>query len=82
MFVDDASLKNARASDRARVTYAAATPAVKEVSGARQHPATSAGNAELRGQLYARLAGSRDTHKATARTLARHRSNLSMVRAQ
>jgi len=36
----------ARVDDRAKVTYAEATPAVWKVSGARQHPATIADNAK------------------------------------
>jgi len=35
--------------NRARVTYAAATPAVQKVSGARQHAATIADNAKALG---------------------------------
>jgi|AntAceMinimDraft_5_1070358.scaffolds.fasta_scaffold475708_1 hypothetical protein len=35
--------------DCARVTYAAATPAVREVYGARQNPETIAGNAKVLG---------------------------------
>jgi hypothetical protein len=73
-----------RVDNRAKVTYAAATLAVRKVSGARQHPATFADKANALGQLllglrahvmgtselFARLAGSRDAHKATARTLS------------
>jgi hypothetical protein len=72
-----------RVENRAKVMYAAATSAVRKVSGARQHPVTTADNADALGQLllgsrahvmgtselFARLAGSRDAHKATARTL-------------
>jgi hypothetical protein len=60
-----------RIDDRARIAYAAATPAVRKASGARQHPATIADNAKALGYLFIRLAGSRDSHKVTARTLAR-----------
>jgi hypothetical protein len=56
--------------------------AVREVSGARQHPATIADNAKALGKLFARLAGSRDAHKATARTPEGLRVNLSVVRFQ
>jgi hypothetical protein len=42
--------------DLARVTYTAATPAVKNVYSARQHPATIADNAKALSQLFARLA--------------------------
>jgi hypothetical protein len=54
-----------RFDNRARVTYAVATPAVRKVSGARQHAATIADNAKALGKLVARLAGSRDAHKLT-----------------
>jgi hypothetical protein len=53
-----------------------ATPAERIVSDARQHPAVIAGSAKTLGYLFARLAGSRDAHKATARTLARLQANL------
>jgi hypothetical protein len=65
------------------VTYAAATPAVRahaptvkkgavrKVTGARQHPPAIADNAKALGLRFVLLAGSRDAHKATARTLAR-----------
>jgi hypothetical protein len=59
----------ARVDYRARVTFAAATPAVRKVSGARQSPSAIADNAKALGLLFSRLAGSRDAHKATARTL-------------
>jgi hypothetical protein len=52
-----------RVDDRARLTYAAATPAVRKVSGARQHPATIPDNAKALGYLFARSAGSRDAHR-------------------
>jgi hypothetical protein len=71
-----------RVDDRARVTYAAATPAVRKVSGARQHPAKIADNANALSNLLARLVGSRDTHKATARTLVRLCADLSMARVK
>jgi hypothetical protein len=71
-----------RVDDCARVTYAAATPVVRKVSGARQHPAIFRVNAKVLGYLFARLAGSRDGHKATARTHVRLRVKLSMIRAQ
>jgi hypothetical protein len=58
-----------RVDDRARVTYAAATLAVRKISGARQHAAVIADNARASGYLFARLAGSRDARKATSRTL-------------
>jgi hypothetical protein len=58
-----------RLNGRAKVTYASATPAVRKASGARQHPEAIADNAKALGKLIARLAGSRDAHKATARTL-------------
>jgi hypothetical protein len=72
-----------RVDDRDKVTNAAASPAVRKVSGARQHPATIADNAKALGSLFSRLAGSRDVksklfarladsrdaHKATARAL-------------
>jgi len=70
-----------RVDYRARVTYAAATPAVqahayavkkdavRKVSGARKHPAAIADIATAIGELFARLAGSRDEHKATSRAL-------------
>jgi hypothetical protein len=45
-----------RVDKRARVTYAAATPAVRKVSGTRQHPTTIADNAKALGYL---LLGSR-----------------------
>jgi hypothetical protein len=59
----------ARVDDRARVTYAAATPAVRKVSGARQHPATTADNEKALRYLFYRLANLLDAHKATARAL-------------
>jgi hypothetical protein len=59
----------ARVDNRARVTFAAAEPAVRKVSGARQHLAIIADNAKALGQLFARLAVSRDAHKATRCTL-------------
>jgi hypothetical protein len=40
-----------------------------KVSGARQNPAAIVDNAKALGLLFARLAGSRDAHKATPRTL-------------
>jgi hypothetical protein len=46
-----------RVDNRARVTYAAATPAVRKVSGARQNSLTIADNPKAFGQLFARLAG-------------------------
>jgi hypothetical protein len=71
-----------RDDNRARVTYAAATPAVREVSGARLHPATIAGIAKALGYLFAQLVGSRDALKATARTLVRLCANLLMAQAK
>jgi hypothetical protein len=65
-----------RVHNHARVTYAAATPAVRKVSGARKHPVTIADNANALSYLFARLAGSRDANKAAACTLARLRVNL------
>jgi len=38
-----------RVDNRARVTYAAATPAVRKVSGARHHPAIIADKAKALG---------------------------------
>jgi|AntAceMinimDraft_5_1070358.scaffolds.fasta_scaffold108302_1 hypothetical protein len=52
-----------RVNDRARVTYAAATPAVRKASGARQHAAEIADNGKALSELFARLAGSRGTRK-------------------
>jgi hypothetical protein len=86
MFVDDAPLKmkkNARASRPfCRGRRHPATPAVRKVSGVRQQPKTIADNAKALGYLFTRVAGSRDTHKATARKLARFRANLTKARAQ
>jgi hypothetical protein len=83
MFVDCAPLKNARASwPFCRGSRQPATPAVRKVSGARQHPATIADIATALGYLFARLVGSRNVHKATARTLIRLRVNLSVERVQ
>ena len=63
-FVDDAPLKNARASwPFCRGSRLPATPAVRKVSGARQNPLAIADNAKTLGYLFARLAGSSDTHK-------------------
>jgi hypothetical protein len=83
MFVDDAPLVNSRDSwPFCRGSHQPATPAVRQVSGARQYPATMADNAKALGQLFARLAGSRDAHKVTARTLPRLRVNLALARVQ
>jgi hypothetical protein len=73
MFVDDAQddapLKDAPASwPLCRGSRQPAMPAVRKVSGARQHPITIADSAKALGYLFARLAGSRDEHKPTART--------------
>jgi hypothetical protein len=38
-----------RVDNRAKVTYAAATPTVRKAPGARQHPATLVGNANTLG---------------------------------
>ena len=56
--------------------------AVIRASGARQNPVTIADNANALGKLFARLAGLRDAHKATAHTLVRLRVNLSMALVQ
>jgi hypothetical protein len=71
-----------RVDKLARVTYAVATPAVRQVSGELQSPATIADNAKALDQLFARLEGLRDGHKATARTLARLRVDLSNTRVK
>jgi hypothetical protein len=52
-----------RVGYRAKVIYAAATPAVKKLSGARLNAATIADNAKALGYLFTRLAGSRDAQK-------------------
>jgi hypothetical protein len=68
-----------RVDNRARLTSAAATPAVRadastvnygavrKVSGARQHPAAIADNATALGQQFSRLAGSRDASGSEGR---------------
>jgi hypothetical protein len=71
-----------RVYNGARVTFAAATPAVRKVSGTRQNTVTIADNAKALEPLFARLAGSRDAHKATARTLVRVQVDVSMRRVQ
>jgi hypothetical protein len=76
-FADDAPPKKARASwPICRGSRQPATPAVRKVPGARQHPSTIAENVKTLGYLIARLAGSRDAHKATARTLSSLHANL------
>jgi hypothetical protein len=80
---DDASLKNARDSwPFFRGSRQPATPVVRKVSGARQHPATIADTAKALRYLFARLAGLRDAHTATARTPAHLCTNLLMPRVQ
>jgi hypothetical protein len=75
MFVDDAPLKNVRASwPFCRGSCQPATPAVQKVFGARKHQETIADSANELGYLVARLADSRDAHKANPRTRARHRA--------
>jgi hypothetical protein len=71
-----------RVDNRAREMYAAATPAVRKLSGARQNPAIIANNANRLDYLFAWLTGSRDAHKAPARTLERLRVNLSTARVK
>ena len=83
MLVGDAPLKNARVSwPFCRGSGQPATPAVRKVSGTRQNPVTIAGNASTLYDLFARLKGSSDAHKATARTLVRLRASQSIARVQ
>jgi hypothetical protein len=71
-----------RVDDPARVTYAAASPAVLKDSGARQKLCENRCQSESVSLAISRLVGSRDAHKATARTPERLRINLSMALVQ
>jgi|AntAceMinimDraft_5_1070358.scaffolds.fasta_scaffold109489_1 hypothetical protein len=71
-----------RVDDRVRGTHAAATTAVRRISGVRQHPDSIANNVKALGYPFSRLAGSRDAHKAMARTSVRLRVDPSMARAK
>jgi hypothetical protein len=65
-----------------RESHQLATPAVRKVSGARQHPATIADSAKALGIIFSRLAGSCDAHEATARTLEHLCANLIIAQIQ
>jgi hypothetical protein len=67
---------------RSIVTHAAVPPAVQKFSGARQPPVTIADNTKALDNIFSRLSDSRNTHKATARTLVRLCASLSMVQVQ
>jgi hypothetical protein len=64
------------------VKKSAVKKASRDASGSRQLPVTIADNAKALGYVFARLVGSRDMHKATARTLSRLCAGLSTEQVQ